>query len=195
MRSFCLIGINETKDWKETNEDLKDFIYYYFNSKYAKQNPVHQVDNGDSFCIVEDTNEGKKSEEWVLYKYMSIIKDNVDSSGTPIDNTKHLLGSIRLLRRSLTDSNPILSLLNAFCILFLGTNDNVNLQKELEISYFEGMFELKNRLNSSSFWQQFRKFNSYVEPFSNSIQLSELRNRTILAIHNNDIENLKGRYL
>ena len=34
MRNFCLVGIDDTKDWKEINEDLKDEIYYYFNSKF-----------------------------------------------------------------------------------------------------------------------------------------------------------------
>ena len=31
MRSFCIQGLDHSKDWKEVNEDLKDFIYYYFN--------------------------------------------------------------------------------------------------------------------------------------------------------------------
>lgn len=37
MEQFCNMAISSKKDWKETNEELKDFIYYYFNSKYARE--------------------------------------------------------------------------------------------------------------------------------------------------------------
>lgn len=40
---------------------------------------------------------------------MDVVDDNVvGSSGSPKDNIKHLQGAIRLIRRSLTDSNPAL---------------------------------------------------------------------------------------
>ena len=37
MEQFCNSAINSGEDWKEVNENLKDFIYYYFNSKYARE--------------------------------------------------------------------------------------------------------------------------------------------------------------
>jgi hypothetical protein len=37
IRAFCNLGLKKDKDWKEVNEDLKDYIYYYFNSKFAKE--------------------------------------------------------------------------------------------------------------------------------------------------------------
>lgn len=47
IRNFCNIGIDTSKDWKEINEDLKDEIYYYFNSKYAREG--YMTDNNESF--------------------------------------------------------------------------------------------------------------------------------------------------
>ena len=37
MEQFGNMAISSKQDWKETNEELKDFIYYYFNSKYARE--------------------------------------------------------------------------------------------------------------------------------------------------------------
>ena len=37
MEQFCNLAISSKQDWKETNEELKDFIFYYFNSKYARE--------------------------------------------------------------------------------------------------------------------------------------------------------------
>src|SRR5690606_40440740 len=52
MRNFCLEGLNEETTWIERNETLKDFIYYYFNSKYAKSDYI--ADNGEPFSLVEE---------------------------------------------------------------------------------------------------------------------------------------------
>ncbi len=56
MRNFCLSGIDESKDWKVINEELKDYIYYYFNSKFARDDYI--ADNGESFSLTEDTEKG-----------------------------------------------------------------------------------------------------------------------------------------
>ncbi len=54
---FCIQGINNNKNWLETNEDLKDFIYYYFNSKYAKDD--YETENGEPFSLTTDSDRGK----------------------------------------------------------------------------------------------------------------------------------------
>lgn len=137
MRAFCIEGINNHKDWKEVNEDLKDFIYYYFNSKYAQDD--YQTENGEYFSLTTDSNKGKISSFEILFKYLRVIEPNVyGSSGSPKDSVKHLQGAVRLIRRSLTDKNPALAMLNAFCIAYLGTNNNEVLEEELEDSYKEG---------------------------------------------------------
>ena len=51
MRNFCISGINQNKNWKDINEVLKDFIYYYFNSKYAKPDFVFKKDYNKIFVL------------------------------------------------------------------------------------------------------------------------------------------------
>ena len=137
MRAFCIQGIDNTKNWKEVNEDLKDFIYYYFNSKYAKDD--YETESGEPFSLTADTDRGKQSSFEILFKYLRVVDEDVyGSSGSPKDNVKHLQGAVRLIRRSLTDTNPALSMLNAFCLAYLGTNNNETLEKELEDSFKEG---------------------------------------------------------
>lgn len=137
IRSFCIQGIDDNKNWLEKNEDLKDFIYYYFNSKYAKDD--YETENGEPFSLTSDTDFGKESSIEILMKYLRVVDDDVyGSSGSPKDSVKHLQGAVRLIRRSLTDKNPALAMLNAFCIAYLGTNNNAVLEEELGNSYKEG---------------------------------------------------------
>lgn len=191
MRNFCITGIDETKDWKDTNEELKDFIYYYFNSKYAKEDYI--ADNGEGYSLTVDTDGGKNSSKEILFKYLKVIDENVEQ-GTPIDNVKHLQGAVRIIRRSLTDENPALSLLNSFCIFYLGTNNNENLEKEAIESYKEGMLGFSNRENDFQvFWDVFEEYNEILKPFSNYI-VNELIETTIVEIHSNKLNDITTKY-
>ncbi|MCD8432552.1 DEAD/DEAH box helicase [Tenacibaculum finnmarkense genomovar ulcerans] len=192
MRTFCITGANDEKDWKETNEELKDFIYYYFNSKYAKSDYI--ADNGEEYSLTKDTNGGKISSEKLLFKYLKVIDEKVEY-GTPIDNLKHLQGAVRIIRRSLTDSNPTLSLLNSFCIFFLGTNNNENLKKEVIESYKEGMLDFAEREKDLiHFWELFKKYNEILTPFSDT-KLSELKEEITLKIHRNKFKKIASKYI
>ena len=123
MRNFCLIGIDDKKDWKEINEDLKDEIYYYFNSKFAREGYV--TDNGEPFSLLDDTDRAKKSSFDIVLKYLRVIDvDVMGVSGSHIDNIKHLHGAVRLIRRSETDTNAALCFLNVFCLLVLNNRNN-----------------------------------------------------------------------
>ena len=148
MRNFCLVGIDASKDWKEINEDLKDEIYYYFNSKYAREN--YQTDNDEDFSLLDDTERGKISNFDILYKYMRVVDaDVIGASGSPKDNVKHLQGAIRLIRRSETDTNAALCLLNVFCLLALKAGSNKNMKAELDASFIEGYTAFKERTSDS----------------------------------------------
>jgi hypothetical protein len=195
IRNFCIQGIDKDKDWKETNEDLKDYIYYYFNSKYAKEDYV--ADNGEPYSLTIDTDGGKISSEDILFKYLKVVDDDLVGSGTEIDNVKHLQGAVRLIRRSLTDTNPSLALLNAFTLLFLGTNNNENLILELENSYIDGMVDFSERIKESQiFWDMFEDFNKLMMPYIKDQNLfSELKLETELAIHSKRIKNITEKYL
>jgi len=193
MRNFCIAGIDESKDWKVRNEELKDFIYYYFNSKYAKEDYI--TENGEPYSLTIDTDRGKTSSSQIVFKYLKVTEDELVGVGTPIDNVKHLQGAVRLIRRSLTDKNPALSLLNAFCLFFLGTNNNENLLQELEDSYKDGMIELNQQADTpNEFWSFFDQFNDAIAPFSDDDMLKRLAVEISLTLHGEYLNDITKKY-
>lgn len=153
IETFCEQAVNSKSDWLETNEDLKDFIYFYFNSKFAREDYVTEL--GEPYSLTVDTEHGKKSSYEILFKYMNVVDENVvGSSGSPKDNIKHLQGAIRLIRRSLTDSNPALDFLNVYCLTYLKVGTNRNLQEELKDSYMHGYREFYERTSDKQYFYQ-----------------------------------------
>lgn len=59
MFAFCVHGVDANKDWKAINEELKDELYFYFNSKYARRE--YRTERGEQFSLLVDTDEGKRS--------------------------------------------------------------------------------------------------------------------------------------
>lgn len=143
MEQFCNMAVTSSKDWKETNEDLKDYIYYYFNSKYAREGFVTYDSNlqrNISFSLKDDMDHNKHSQSEIqdfglVKKYMRIIEPEIVNHDSQIDNVKHLQGAIRLIRRALSEQNPILVMLNMFCILFLGQQKYNVIELELINDY------------------------------------------------------------
>lgn len=194
MRNFCLEGLNEETTWIERNETLKDFIYYYFNSKFAKSDYI--ADNGEPFSLVEDTEGGKKSSTEILQKYIRVIDDDIVGVGTPLDNVKHLYGAVRLISRSLTDSNPALNLLEVFCLSYMGTKKNLNLEKQLFLRYSEGMLEFSKRSSEQTdFWVMFNHFNDTVKDYLDEEKIEILKEETSLIIHATQFQGIKNKYL
>ena len=164
MENFCYRAVQSNKSWLEINEDLKDDIYYYFNSKYAREDYV--TESGEKFSLTRDTEYGKVSSFEVLFKYLRVIDDDVMSqSDSQIGNINHLHGGVRLIRRSLTDTNPALDMLNAYCLLFLGVGDNEKLAKEMRDSYISGYREFRERsINDlSEFYSNIRRFKEEIQ--------------------------------
>ena len=143
MEQFCNMAINSGKDWKETNEDLKDFIYYYFNSKYAREGFItydSSVQQEIPFSLKDDTNYDIHSESEItdfelVKKYMRVVDPDIVNNDSQKDNVKHLQGAVRLIRRAVADMNPVLNFLNIFCILFLRQQENDMLEEELFNDY------------------------------------------------------------
>lgn len=158
MRNFCLVGIDDSKDWKEINEDLKDEIYYYFNSKYAREG--YKTDNDEDFSLLDETERGRVSSFDILYKYMRVVdSDVIGVSGSPKDNIKHLQGAVRLIRRGTTDTNPALCFLNVFCLLALKVGSNRNMKEDMDNSFIEGYLAFKNQeKNDDAFYAGIAKF-------------------------------------
>lgn len=158
MRNFCLIGIDETKDWKEINEDLKDEIFFYFNSKFARAG--YRTENDEPFSLYNDIVEDKHRDFDILFKYMRVIdNDVIGASGSPKDNIKHLRGAVRLIRRSETDTNPVLSFLNVFCLMIMRQPNDKNMFHELEESFIEGynIFKSETR-DKEAFYSKIEEF-------------------------------------
>ena len=168
MELFCELATqqNSSSDWLETNEDLKDFIFYYFNSKFARHDYQVEYEDGTSelFSLTSDTQHGKKADPEILFKYMRVIDDDVVGAGSPKDNIKHLLGAARLIRRGLTDTNGVVDLLIAFCLIFLGTKGSKSLDQELIDSYVDGYLDMYERFNiRSEFYEFIDKFKLELE--------------------------------
>lgn len=194
MRNFCMEGLQEDKDWTNLNEDLKDFLFYYFNSKFAKTDYV--TDQGESFSLMVETEEGRYSNEAVLFKFLRVIDDDVVGIGTPLDNVKHLYGAVRLISRSLTDENPTLALLESFCLAYLQVKDNENLKNQLVSRYAAGMLEYYDRIASDAdFWNLFSMYNKRISPYLDAEQLETLIEETSLLIHANQLRKITSSYL
>ena len=148
MERFCNDAIHNTNNWLEVNEDLKDFIFFYFNSKYAREGYMVDIKGVPTpYSLTDDTQRGANSSYDILFKYLKVIDDELVNEGTPKDNVMHLQGAVRLIRRALTEPNPALDLLNVFCIKFLKSNTK-NALAELERSYKEGYYEFCKRTSS-----------------------------------------------
>lgn len=165
MDSFCREAIASQKPWLEANEDLKDFIYYYFNSKYAREG--YTTESGEPFSLTDDTNGGKESSFDIVFKFMRVVDDDITGAeGSPRDNVKHLQGAVRLIRRSLTDANPALDLLNVFCLMFLKKEieGSEYLKKGLWSSYHQGYCDFRDSSdNIATFLANMKRFSDELK--------------------------------
>ncbi|WP_195372474.1 MULTISPECIES: DEAD/DEAH box helicase [Parabacteroides] len=134
MRLACEDGIEKGEDW------LKEFIHLYFNSKYARDD--YKID-GNPYSLKMDTD--KKTESFELVrKYIKAMR--TDSSGSEVDNVKHLYGATLLVLRAHPE-HAVLHLLRTYCIAFLGTGTNATLQKDALSSYVDGFIQLDKSKN------------------------------------------------
>ncbi|MBD5174171.1 MAG: ATP-dependent DNA helicase RecQ [Bacteroidales bacterium] len=175
IEQFCKDAVSSDKDWLEVNEDLKDFLYYYFNSKYARSGYISE--DGKPCSLVDDTNSGKdfyntnieidpsigsEFQYSIIAKYMNAIMS--DGISSPKDNIKHLQGAVRLIRRGILSTNPALSLLNVFCILFLKADEqSSSMNEEFESSYIDGYLALRKSLSND-------KFQSFISDYIKEIK-------------------------
>ena len=201
MEQFCNMAISSRQDWKETNEELKDFIYYYFNSKYAREGFVTYDSNLQqdvSFSLKDDTNHDVHSEDEItsfglVRKYMRVVDAEIVNNDSQMDNIKHLQGAVRLIRRAIAEMNPVLNLLNVFCILYLGQEANEMLEDELYNDY-KAVYEQYMDEGKSALIDEFTqllikhaalKDKEYINKIQLAIQLEE---------HVKAFSNIKNKY-
>ena len=206
MEAFCQEGLSpKYSTWLDANEGLKDFIYYYFNSKYAREGYQTASKDPKPYSLYDDVikQEDKLSNIQVLFKYLKVVDTSwIDEESEPgsnqINNVKHLFGAVRLLRgRSIeAGENPALKLLYSFCHIFLGTNNNKVLEDELANMYIDGMKEFYKQTNPKEFWSGiFDKFNQneYVAAYFRD-NGTLLQSAAALEIHKEELRNIINKY-
>lgn len=201
MEQFCNMAISSKQDWKEINEELKDFIYYYFNSKYAREGFVtydSKLQQDVPFSLKDDTNHDGHSEDEItsfdlVRKYMRVVDSEIVNNDSQMDNIKHLQGAVRLIRRAIAEMNPVLNLLNVFCILYLGLEANEMLEEELYNDYkavyiqylSDGNFALIDEFTQLLVKHAALKDKEYIDKIQLAIQLEG---------HVNELINISKKY-
>ena len=124
---------------------------------------------------------------------MRVVDAEIVNNDSQMDNIKHLQGAVRLIRRAIAEMNPVLNLLNVFCILYLGQETNEMLEDELyndyKVVYKQYMDEGKSAL-IDEFTQLLIKHaalkdKEYINKILLAIQLEE---------HAKAISNIKNKY-
>lgn len=161
IRDFCMNGSAPDTQWLELNEEMKDDLYFYFNSKYARHD--YHAPNGELFSLTDDL-VNKDDVEFtdvsdyyeMVDKYIRVVDDDVvGSAGSPIDSIKHLRGAIRLItHRSFKTPAPSLLFLNVYCLLYLKGYNNPALYDELKKSYINGYKSFKTLTKDKELFHQ-----------------------------------------
>ena len=133
---------------------------------------------------------------------MNVVDDDVvGTSGSPKDNINHLLGAVRLIRRSLTDTNPALDFLNVYCLLYLNVQDSDNLRRELRDSFIMGYKEFRRR--STDLDEFYSKMDLFINKLKekNAVtgecleQLEEWQQISEVEYQLTWLDNFKAKYL
>lgn len=201
MEQFCNMAINSKQDWKETNEDLKDFIYYYFNSKYAREGFVtfdSKLNKDVPFSLKDDTNFDIHSESEItdfdlIRKYMRVVDAEIVNNDSQMDNIKHLQGAVRLIRRAVLDVNPVLNLLNVFCILYLGQETNEMLEDELYNDY-KAVYKLYIENGQSNLIEEFTELLIEHAALRNKEYFEKIQLAIQLEDHATELYNIQNRF-
>lgn len=188
----CEIGMQENG-----NEELKDFIHLYFNSKYAKEN--HEID-GENYSLTIDTDNAKEYDFDILWKYIKAT--TIDPSGAQKDNTKHLRGAtLRLLRTE--PRNGALLLLKAYSLFVLGIGINKNIENEAKESLTLGFKLFRDKYTNLTFEELSQNIEKYkrkiIENANNSREVSKILDVIIeelyLEFHNDWLKKFNEKYL
>jgi ATP-dependent DNA helicase RecQ len=188
----CQIGLQENG-----NEELKDFIYLYFNSKYAKKN--HEID-GKPYSLTLATDNAKEYSFEIVWNFIEATL--IDPSGAQKDNTKHLRGaSLRLLRTE--PKNGALLLLKAYSLFVLGIGKNKNIEAEARESLTLGFKLFREKYKELTFEELASNIEKYkieiIKNANNSKEVKAILNEVIeelyLEFHNDWLKTFNEKYL
>lgn len=194
MRIACEDSIIE-RQANGDDEWLKEFIHLYFNSKYART--TYEVD-GKSYSLMVDTDQEGKDDYAIVQKYIDIIPH--DSSGSEVDNVKHLYGATLLCLRAHPD-NAALQLLLTYCITFLGAGSNETLKANAYNNYIEA-FMVMYKKEGSKVWKYIESFNNYLsakvqddDKYIKENIIENGKNTITLFVHDEIINELTQKYI
>ena len=132
----------------------------------------------------------------VIDKFVKVTDEDIVGISTPIDNIKHLQGAVRLIRRSLTDSNPVLSLLNAYTLFYIGVKDNQKLKTQATQDYIDGLTELAERHNlSEEFWEAHQDYHQRLQRILQQDTISSLIDEMRLTLYHTKLTKFADNYL
>ena len=192
MRIACENSISEQKI-SGNDEWLKEFIHLYFNSKYARKG--YLVD-GKDYSLMEDTDEEGLDGFEVVEKYLQVMTE--DSSGSEVDNVKHLYGATLLCLRAHPE-NAALQLLLTYCITFLGTGNNETLKATAFNSYIEAFTSLYVAMGYDM-WSVLEVFNRKLHAKVHDAYIQEEildkgKEVIMLFIHEENFNKITKKYL
>lgn len=149
MREACRIGV------VGGNEAFKDFVRYYFGSKYARRSyEIFRNGTWINKSLLDKTDYGKnQSINWV-WEFIDVIEE--DESGSHINNLKHLNGACTRMLTS-QPSNGTLLLLKAFALLILEPENQILREEIMEC--------LKNGFKS------FKEDENLLETFKDKLEI------------------------
>ncbi len=194
----CEYGLKENG-----NEELKEFIFFYFNSKYGRENYSYKrrIDGQEvDASLKADTNRGTEYDFDIVWKYIQAV--NEDSSGGHINNAKHLRGAALLMLRDKLD-NGALHLLKAFTLFVLGIGKNEIIKEEAKQSLKSGFKLFREKYRELTFEELASNIEKYkIEVINNANNRNEVRailNEIIeemyLEFHNNWLKTFNEKYL
>ena len=126
---------------------------------------------------------------------MRVVDSEIVNNDSQTDNVKHLQGAVRLIRRAAAEMNPVLNLLNVFCILFLGQQENDMLEEELFNDY-GAVMELYSRLGKLSLLNEYTdllvKHTAILD--SGRIHIKKLQHAIQLDQHTKELKAITTKY-
>ena len=191
MRIACEDSISERE--RTGNDDwLKEFIHLYFNSKYARKG---YMVGGKDFSLTEDTDEQGLDGFDVVSKYLRAMTE--DSSGSEVDNVKHLYGATLLCLRAHPE-NAALQLLLTYCITFLGAGTNETLKTNAYNNYIEGFVSLYSSMGSDM-WSCLDRFNEHLrakvhDDYIREEILNKGKETITLLVHEEKLHQITKKY-
>ncbi len=194
MRIACENSIIERRA-NGNDEWLKEFIHLYFNSKYART--TYEVD-GKNYSLMVDTDQKGMDDYAIVQKYIDVILH--DSSGSEVDNVKHLYGATLLCLRAHPD-NAALQLLLTYCITFLGAGSNETLKANAYNNYIEAFMAMYKK-EGSKVWEYIESFNNYLsakvradDKYIKENIIENGKSVITLFIHNEIINEITQKYI